>query len=65
MVFINVEKTYDKVLRYLIWWVLNIRNVPRGYIKVIKDVYKGAVTSVRTTCGEICEFPVTIGLHQG
>lgn len=40
-------------------------NVLRGYIKIIKDMYEGAVTSVRTTCGEKWEFLVTISLHQG
>ena len=28
-------------------------------------MYKSAVTSVRTTYGETCEFPMTISLHQG
>ena len=65
MVFIDLEKAYYKVPRDLIWCVLNKRNVPRGYIEIINDMYQGAVTSVRTTCGEVGEFPVIIGLHQG
>ena len=40
-------------------------NIPRGYIEIIKDMYEGAVTSLRTTCGETGELPVAIGLHQG
>ena len=40
-------------------------NGPRGYIEIIKDMYEGAVTSVRTTCGKTEEFPITIDLHQG
>ena len=65
MIFINFEKAYERVPRDLIWWVLNKYHVSRGYIEIIKDMYEGVVTSVRTTCGEACEFPVTIGLHQG
>ena len=65
MVFIDLEKTYDRVPRDLIWWILNKKNVPRGYIEIIKDMYEGAITSVRTTCGETGNFPVTISLHQG
>ena len=65
MVFIDQEKGYDGVLTNLIWWVLNKRNVPRCYIEIIKDVYEGAVMSVRTACRETSEFLVTIGLHQG
>ena len=52
MVFIDLEKAYDRVLRDLIWWDLNKKNVSRGYIEIIKDIYEGAVTSVRTTCGQ-------------
>ena len=63
MVFIDLEKAYDRVLRDLIWWVLNKMNVPRGYIEIIKDVHEGAVTSIRTTCEDTGEFPVTTGLH--
>ena len=39
-------------------------NVPRSYIELINDMYEGAATSMRTTRGEICQFPVTIYLHQ-
>ena len=28
-------------------------------------MYEGAITSVRTICGETCEFLVTISLHKG
>ena len=55
----------DKVHRDLIWWVLNKMSVPRSYIEIIKYKYEEAILSVRTTCGEIGEFTVTIGLHQG
>ena len=65
MVFIDVEKAYDRVPSVLIQWDLNKRNFLRGYIAIIKDMYNGALMSVRTTCGETNEFLVTIGLHQG
>ena len=65
MVFIDLEKAYDIVSRDLIWWILNKRNAPRDYIEIIKEAYEAAITSVRTAYGETCEFPVTIGLHQG
>ena len=63
MVFIDLEKAYDRVPRDLIWCVLNKRNVARCFIEIIKDMHGRAVTSVRTTCGDISEFSVTIGLH--
>ena len=65
MVFIDLEKAYDRVPRDLILWDLNKRNVPRGYIEIITNMYEEAVTSMRTTCGETGKFSVTIGLHHG
>ena len=65
MVFIDLEKAYDKVPKDLIWWVLSKRSVPGGYIEIIKDMYEGATISVRVTCGGTCEFSLAIGLHQG
>jgi len=35
------------------------------YIGAIQDMYEGASTSVRTHDGDIIDFPITIGLHQG
>ena len=41
------------------------KRVPLKYIKFIKDMYDGAVTSVWTSGGITSEFPITIGLQQG
>lgn len=30
-----------------------------------KDMYEGAITSVRTLVGETKKIPITVGLHQG
>ena len=35
------------------------------YIRVIKDMYEGGRTSVRTPGGVIKDFRVGMGLHQG
>ncbi|KAL6494927.1 hypothetical protein OROGR_030846 [Orobanche gracilis] len=65
MVFIDLEKTYDKVPREVLWWDLAKKGVSRKYIDIIKDMYEGASTSVRTNVGRTEEFPITIGVHQG
>lgn len=65
MVFIDIEKAYERVPGNLIWWILDKWSVPRGYIDITKAMHDGAVTSVRTAYGEMGKFPVTIGLHQG
>ena len=40
MVFIVLEKTYDRISREVMWWVLWKKNkgVPLKYIKLIKDM---------------------------
>ncbi len=47
------------------WWVLEKNGVLLKYIKMIKDMYDGVVTNVRTSGSITSEFPITIGLHQG
>jgi hypothetical protein len=65
MVFIDLEETYDKVTRNIIWWVLQKYKVSIKYIILIKDMYDSIVTSVRTSDGDTNDFPINIGLHQG
>ena len=48
MVFIDLEKAYDKVPRNVMWWALEKHKVPTKYITLIKDMYKDATTFVRT-----------------
>ena len=37
----------------------------REVILKLLDMYEGAVKSVKTICGEIGEFSMTVYLHQG
>ena len=53
-----------KVPREVMWWVLEMKEVPLKYIELIKDIYDGSITSVRTSGGITSEFPITIDLHQ-
>jgi hypothetical protein len=55
MVFIDLEKAYDKVTKNVVWWILQKHNVLAKYITLIKDMYDNVVTSVRTTDGDCCE----------
>jgi hypothetical protein len=65
MVFIDLEKDYDKVSRNVMWWALQKHKVSTKYITLIKDMYYNVVTSVRTSDRDTNDFPINIGLHQG
>ena len=65
MVFIDLEKAYDKIPRNVMWWALEKHKVPARYITLIKDMYDNVVTSVRTSDVDTDDFPIKIGLHQG
>jgi hypothetical protein len=65
MIFIDLEKAYDKVPRNVMWWALQKHKVSSKYITLNKDMHDNVVTSVRTSDGDTNDFSINIGLHQG
>ncbi|RZB84080.1 LINE-1 reverse transcriptase-like [Glycine soja] len=65
LIFIDLEKAYDRVPREILWKALEKKGVRVTYIRAIQDMYDRVSTSVRTQGGESDDFPITIGLHQG
>ena len=65
IVFIDLEKAYDRVPREELWRSLRLRGVPEYLIECIKDMYHECSTSVVSAAGETESFQVRVGLHQG
>ena len=63
MVFIDLEKAYEKVLEDLISWALEKKCVIKRYIEMIQDMYSGAMTTMRTDVRETIDFLIIVGLH--
>ena len=61
---IDLEKAYDRVSREELWKCLRLAETSQCYIKIIKDMYDGATTTVRSAAGLTEEFKVGVGLHQ-
>jgi Reverse transcriptase (RNA-dependent DNA polymerase) len=65
MIFIDLEKTYDKISRNIMWWALKRKLVSTKCVTLIKDMYTNTVTCVRACDGGSDIFSIKIGLHQG
>ena len=65
MVFVDLEKAFDRIPRDLIWWCLRKKGVPEEYVKIVQDMYRSSKTQVVTQKGETEYFPKEVGIHQG
>lgn len=65
MAFVDLEKAFDRVPRKVLWWALRQVKLEEWIIDVIKAMYAGATTSVKSTNGISEEFEVKVGVHQG
>jgi hypothetical protein len=63
MVFIDLEKDYDKVYMNIMLWTLQKHKVSTKYITLIKDMHDNIVTSVRTSDEDTRDFLINIGLQ--
>jgi hypothetical protein len=64
MIFIDLEKAYDKIPRNIMWWALKRKLVPTKYT-LIKDMYTNVVTCVRACDGESDTFPIKMDYIKG
>jgi Reverse transcriptase (RNA-dependent DNA polymerase) len=65
MVFIDLEKAYDRLPRKKVWECLRKRNVSRGLISRIRSTYEKNTSCVQTAVGRSEWFSVREGVRQG
>ena len=58
MVFIDLEKVYNRVFREVLWRCLERKSLPIAYMRVIKDMYCGVWARLRTLVGDMEDFPM-------
>src|SRR6266498_640737 len=63
MVFIDLEKAYNKILRNIMWWALEKHKIPTKYITLVKDMHHDGIY-VRINDGDTDYFSIKIELHQ-
>jgi len=61
LVFIDLEKAYDKISCEILWECLEKKQVSVVYSRAIKDMYERVKTSVRTSTGDTKYFLLTLG----
>ena len=65
MVFIDLEKAYDRVPRQKVWRCMRKNGVTEKYVMIVQDMYEGVRTLVKSSVGLTDMIPVGVGLHQG
>ena len=65
MCFIDYSKAFDCVSHEKLWKVLNDMGFPKREIHLIKELYRGQQSAVRTSCGTTEWFRVEKGVRQG
>ena len=65
MVFIALEKVYDKVPRQEVWRCMREKGVPEKCVRIVKDTYVEARTMVKSSVWLTNTITVRVGLHPG
>ena len=60
MVFIDLDKAYDRVPRQEVWRCLREQGVPEKYVRLVKDTYEDARTQVMTSIGVTGKITVRV-----
>ena len=63
--FVDLEKACNRVPREEMWECWRLAETSECYIRIIKDMYDGATTTVRSAAWLTEEFQVGVALHLG
>ena len=65
MIFVDLEKAFDRVPRKLIEWALRRKGVPERLVAAIMAMYNQVETVVQMEGETSDSFMVKVGVHQG
>ena len=65
MVFVDLEKAFERVLRVLIESTLRRKGVVECYVKAVMKMYQEVMSQVKVEGEDSKEFTVRVGIHQG
>jgi len=63
--FVDLEKAFDRVPREVVYWSLRRKGISEKIVRIIKSMYDGARTTVRSGAGGTSWFEIRVGVHQG
>ena len=65
MAFVDLQKAFDRVPRYVLWWAMRKLGVDEWLVRLVQSMYKDVRSRVRVGSGYSEEFGVKVGVHQG
>ena len=65
MVFVDLEKAFDRVPRVLIESSLRRKGVVESYMKAVMKMYLEVLSQVKVEGEDSKKFAVRVGIHQG
>ena len=65
LVFVDLEKAFDRVLRVLIECSLRRKGMVECYVNAVMKMYKEVLSQVKVEGDDLQGFAVRVGIHQG
>lgn len=65
MAFLDIAKAYDSIDRRVVWQELEKRKVDQGVVEMVREMYEGSQSCVKTGVGCSEWFEIRNGMRQG